>query len=433
MNISRRQMLQGAGSLMLAPGIVSAAGSAAMNGKAKAVIQIWMWGGPSQLDTFDPKPTTGKDYAGIFDTDLETNVPGIRINPLLKQLSKCADKYSLLRGMTHGNGSHETAAYMMQTGHMEGDGESHPAYGAVTALKRGWDEGYNGLIPPYVSLTSPLGRFSEAGFLGSRCKVYATGGNPNAPTFAADGIASEGITRERQIGRRELLAGLDGFRAATTNNALTAKFATAESRAYELILGDAGKVFDLNLEQKELRDRYGRTTFGQSCLAARRLVESGVVFVTINYGGWDTHKAHFPAMNTKLPEFDAGLAGLITDLAEHGLLDSTLIVCGGEFGRTPKVDYGPTWNGGRHHYGKAFSYLVAGGGFKGGQVVGKTDAKGEIVVERPIFPSDLIGSVYRQLGFAEDSFLPHPQNKKIPTYPPAVEAWKKGGLLNELV
>ncbi len=436
MSVSRRDLLKlaaaGGGSLLL-PG--QSLAQAVASGKAKAVIQIWQWGGPPHTDTFDPKPGTGRDFAGQFDeADLPTNVDGLHINPLLQNLAKCAEKYSVIRGMTHGNNNHETAAYMVQTGHSEGDGESHPAYGAVTALTKGWDCGYKGLIPPYVALTAPLGRFSEAGFLGSRCKVYATGGNPNAPTFAADGIASEGLSRERQLKRRDLLAKLDVFRAEHPELAPVTKLSAAEEHAYELILGDAGKVFDLNLEKPELRDKYGRTTFGQSCLAARRLVESGVVFVTINYGGWDTHKNHFPTMNTKLPELDNGLATLLTDLDERGLLDQTIVVCGGEFGRTPKVDYGPTWGtGGRHHYGKAFSYLLAGGGFKGGRIVGKTDERGETVVERPVYPCDLIGSIYRQLGIPRELLLPHPQQKKIAAYPEPAAPEKTGGLLDELV
>ena len=151
----------------------------------------------------------------------------------------------------------------------------------------------------------------------------------------------------------------------------------AKDKAYDLILGDAGKVFDLSEEKEELRVRYGRNTFGQSCLAARRLIEKGVKFVTINYNGWDTHKDHFQIMRRKLPEMDKGMATLIADLADRGLLDSTIVWWGGEFGRTPQVDWKSPWNGGRHHFGSVFSTVVAGGGFKGGQVVGSSNAKGE--------------------------------------------------------
>jgi len=435
--MTRRSMLSRgaaglAGSLLL-PGI--SRGAATVPGKlgrAKAVIQIWLWGGPSHLDTFDPKPEAGRDYCGSLDTPLATNVDGMRISQYFPQLAKQADNYALIRSMTHGNSSHETASYMIQTGRTPGDGETHPAFGAVITLKKALEAGYTGLIPPYIALTSPLGRFSEAGFLGSRCKPYATGGNPNAPVFAADGIASEGLTRERQLGRRDLLTGLDTFRAGHTNDTLVAKLDTAEHQAYELILGDAGKVFDLTQETDALRDRYGRNTFGQSCLAARRLVEAGVTFVTINNNGWDSHKNNFQTMGRKVPELDAGLATLLDDLRQRGLLDQTIVVCGGEFGRTPKIEWGAPWNGGRNHFGSVFSYLIAGGGFKGGRIVGKSDAKGERVEERPVYPCDLIGSIYRQLGIPTDATLPHPQNRRIMAYPDLVPG-KSGGLLDELV
>ena len=186
-----------------------------------------------------------------------------------------------------------------------------------------------------------------------------------------------------------------------------------------MILGDAGKVFDLAQEPNDLRERYGRNTFGQSCLMARRLVERGVPYVTINYKGWDTHKQHFPIMRRKLPELDRGLATLLQDLSERGLLDSTVVWTGGEFGRTPKVQWESPWNGGRGHWGKAFSALVAGGGFKGGQVIGQTDARGEEVTDHPVHPRELIGQIYEHLGIASDAKLPHPEGRDVRVMPAA--------------
>jgi uncharacterized protein (DUF1501 family) len=188
-----------------------------------------------------------------------------------------------------------------------------------------------------------------------------------------------------------------------------------------MILGDAGKVFDLSQEKDDLRERYGRNTFGQSCLMARRLVERGVPYVTINYKGWDTHKQHFQIMRRKLPELDRGLAALLEDLAGRGLLDQTVVWAGGEFGRTPKVLWEAPWNGGRGHWGKAFSALVAGGGFKGGHALGASDARGEEVTDHPVHPSQLIGKIYEQLGIASDAKLPHPEGRDIRVMP-AVEA-----------
>ena len=245
----------------------------------------------------------------------------------------------------------------------------------MVSLFKGYDAGYKGLIPPYIVLTEPQGRFSEAGFLGPRYKPFATGGDP-----APDPV--RGRRRRRPGHLRQAAAG--PARAAPQAQHARQRHAgrrrtwrprrSAEKQAYDLILGDAGKVFDLSQEKDELRERYGRNTFGQSCLMARRLVERGVPYVTINYKGWDTHKQHFQTMRRKLPEMDKGMATLLQDLSDRGLLDSTIVWWSGEFGRTPKVQWEPPWNGGRGHYGKVFSAVVAGGGFKGGHVVGASDA-----------------------------------------------------------
>jgi len=172
-------------------------------------------------------------------------------------------------------------------------------------------------------------------------------------------------------------------------------------------------VFDLSQEKDEVRDSYGKTTFGQSCLMARRLVERGVPYVTINYKGWDTHKQHFESMRRKLPELDKALSTLLIELAQRGLLDSTIVWWGGEFGRTPKVLWEAPWNGGRNHYGKVFCSVVAGGGFKGGRVVGSSTAKGEEPAERPVAPAELIASMYNLLGIDLGGKLPHPQGRTV--------------------
>lgn len=401
-------------------------------GKAKSVIQIWLWGGPCHIDTFDPKPEAGRDYSGALDTPIETNVSGIRIGQLLPELAKQADKYSLIRSMTHGNNGHETAAYLVQTGRTS-ERDVFPGLGAVVSYFKGYDAGYTGLIPPYVVLTQPQGRFSEAGFLGPRYKPFATGGDPNAKVFAVEGIVAPGITEEHQKERRNLLGRLNTLGGALPGNATIKTVVDSETQAYELILGDAGKLFDLSQEKDELRDLYGRSTFGQSCLMARRLVEKGVPFITINYQGWDTHKQHFQIMNRKLPELDKGLSALLSDLAGKGLLESTVVWCTGEFGRTPKVANESPWNGGRHHYGKVFSSLLAGGGFQGGHVVGASDAKGEEVAERPVYPADVIGSIYGQLGIPANAPLPHPQGTPTMVVPDKSEGVPTAGLLTELV
>lgn len=435
----RRSVYGSAGLLLMEPLVVRGAvgtteseARSVADGPAKSVIQIWLWGGPSHIDTFDPKPEAGRAYTGALDSPIETNVSGIRIGQLLPELAKHADKYSLIRGMTHGNNGHETAAYLVQTGRAT-DQDVFPGLGAVVSYFKGYDAGYEGLIPPYIVLTEPQGRFSEAGFLGPRYKPFATGGNPAAPVFAVEGIVSPEITEEQQRARRDLLKSLNTLGGALPGHAALKTAVDSEEQAYELILGDAGKLFDLGQEKDEIRDKYGRSTFGQSCLMARRLVEKGVPYITINYKGWDTHKAHFQAMNRKLPELDQGLAALLEDLSDKGLLDSTVVWCTGEFGRTPKVAMESPWNGGRHHFGRAFSSLLAGGGFRGGEVVGATNSTGEEVAERPVYPADMIGSIYGQLGIPADAPLPHPQGTPTNVVPTEVEGVPMGGLLKELV
>jgi len=402
--------------------------------KAKSVIQIWMWGGPAHLDTFDPKPEAVEDYCGPLNSPIETNVSGMRICELLPLLARQADKYSLIRSMTNGINGHETASYTVQTGRVSGGHDVYPSVGAVVSLFKGYSAGYKGLIPPYVVLTQPQGRFSEAGFLGSRYKPFATGGDPAQPRFAVEGIVAQGITDDLQRSRRDYLHQLDTLGQVLEGNAQLTAFQDAEQQAYELILGDAGKVFDLSQEKDDLRDRYGRNTFGQSCLAARRLVERGVPYVTINYqGGWDTHKQNFQVMRRRLPEMDKGLATLLEDLSARGLLASTVVWWNGEFGRTPKVDWSAPWNGGRNHWGGVFSALVAGGGFQGGHVVGASDAKGEQVKDRPVYPADLIGSIYELMGIDPDGKLPHPMGLATRVTPVAADGLPVAGRLKEIM
>ena len=300
--VSRRTLLRG-GALMAACMMIGRrSGFAAIPPvppKAKAVIQIWLWGGPSHLDTFDPKPDAGNDYCGPFNKPIETNVPGIRICELLPELAKVADKYSIIRSMTHGSNGHETAAYMIQTGHAEGDRLVYPSIGAVVSLFKGYDAGYKEILPPYIVLTEAQGRFSEAGFLGPRYKPFATGGDPSKVPFAVQGIVAEGISEKRQLDRRELLRQLDSFGGAMKNDPKLAEFDRCGDAAYDMILGDGAKIFDLAQEGDPVREWYGRNRFGQSCLAARRLVERGTKYVTINFKGWETHKLHFQAMRQK--------------------------------------------------------------------------------------------------------------------------------------
>ncbi|HOH29998.1 MAG TPA: DUF1501 domain-containing protein, partial [Candidatus Hydrogenedentes bacterium] len=349
----------------------------------------------------------------------------------LPLLAQQADKYAIIRSMTHGVNAHETASYLVQTGQMPGR-LVYPSVGAVVSAFKGYDHGYTGVVPPYVVLTELQGRFSEAGFMGQRYKPFATGGDPNKNPFVVEGIIAEGVSDKRQLARRELLGQLDALGKAMPGNPHFEQYDRAGDEAYALMFGEAKELFDLSREPEDLRDRYGRNTFGQCCLMARRLVETGVPYVTINYRGWDTHKQHFEIMKRKLPEMDQGMATLLQDLSERGLLDSTIVWWSGEFGRSPKVLWESPWNGGRSHYGNCFSALLAGGGIQGGRVVGASDAKGEEVAERPVYPVDLIGTLYGLLGIDPEAPLPNPRGLDVKVLSGG-EDQKRGGLLTEIV
>lgn len=435
--ISRRGLLQhglmGAAGLLLSRGRRShAADDPAPRPRATSVIQVWLWGGACHLDTFDPKPTAGEQYCGPLSRPVATTDRSVFICELLPQLAAQFDKYSIIRSMTHGNNSHETAAYLVQTGRNPSDRVVYPTAGAVVSFFRGRSSDRLGLLPPYIVLTQPQGRFDEAGFLGNRYKPFATGGDPNAPRFVVEGLVGQ-LTEHQLRDRRDLLHRLGSLPRALPGNPTLQALTRSEDDAYELLLGDASRLFDLDTERRELRDRYGRTTFGQSCLMARRLVQRGIPYVTINLGGWDTHKDHFQAMNRKLPELDRGLATLFADLADQGLLNNTIVWCCGEFGRTPRVATESPWNGGRHHFGQVFSAIVGGGGFRGGRVVGASDARGEAVRDRPVYPHDLIGSMYELLGIDPNGRLPHPQGLNVRVTPDASEEATASRLLREIM
>ena len=384
---------------------------------AKSVIELWLWGGPSQLETFDPKPDAPADYNNGLKA-IPTNVPGLAIHEWWPSLAACGHLYSVIRSMTHPHFGHETATYLMQTGRNPGGGDVFPAIGTVTAMMKTRDKTYRGDLPPAVILTAAKGRFSEVGFLGDRYAPLVTGGNPNAARFVVDGIVPPGGLSPDEMARRfDLLRMVDGFGDA----ARFGDFIAAGEQARRVIEGSAAKTFDLAQEPPETRERYGRTQIGQSLLAARRLVEYGVPYITVNMSGWDSHKRHFETMKNRTAETDRALAALLTDLADRRLLGTTVVWASGEFGRTTKIDRDPPWNGGRNHYPTCFSALVAGGGFKGGCVVGKSDETASRVVARPVTPVDLLGSIYERCGIDPDGEMPNDVGKKLTILPPQSE------------
>jgi len=367
--------------------------------KAKSVIEIWLMGGPSQLETFDPKPDASKEVNGGLKA-IDTNVPGVKVHEWLPKLARCADLYSLVRTMTHPHNGHETAVYLMQTGRLPGGKNVCPAIGTMIAKLKAERGDYRGDLPPSVILTAAKGRFSEIGFLPPEWEPLVTGGDPNQRVFSVDGITPPDGLSAADVERR--------FETAALLDRLPVKleeFDKAGVEARRIMAGDGAKAFDLSGESKETREAYGRTKFGQSLLAARRLVEYGVPYVTVNLTGWDSHKKHFETMGKTTAMLDQAVSALLKDLKAKNLLGSTVVWVSGEFGRKPQADWEPPWTGGRNHYAKCFSALVAGGGFQGGKVVGESDAVGGAVKARPVSPQDLLGSICELCGVDPDMVL----------------------------
>ncbi len=393
--------------------------------RAKSVILVYLDGGPAQTDTFDPKPEAGRTYTGSYTKVAKTNVEGIEIGAKLPLLATMADKYSLVRSLTHGSNAHETGHYAMITGDTSGGAVVYPSFGAVISYMK--KDTYKGILPCYISVTSANSRFNEGGFLGNEYKSFDTGGAPEKKAYEVEGLINKFVDRERMNKRMALLEKFE------TQPMDKQEIDSLRAINMEFMWGESREIFNLANEPDSVRQRYGKTRIGQSCLVARKLVEAGVPFVNVRTTGWDTHKKHFQYMDSMLPNLDKALSALIADLDQRGLLDSTIVLCGGEFGRTPKVLWEAPWNGGRAHFGKTFSYLVAGGGFQCGKVLGKTDRTGENVAERPVAPCDLIGTVYLLMGIDPYGTLPHVSEGNLPILPSLLDKKKSYGLLYEII
>ena len=370
---------------------------------AKSIVEIWLGGGPSSLESFDPKPDAPREYNGGLKA-IRTSA-GFSLSEWCPRLAQCADLYSVVRTLTHPYFGHETAAYLMRTGRHPTPGIVYPSIGAtVAAMKR---KNYGGDIPPYVILTATNSRFSEIGFLGEEYAPLVTGGDPNANRFVVNGIVPPGGLSGDQIRER--------FRLAAKLDQLPADrdFEAAGKRVEDIVTGSAAQTFDLSLESPETRERYGRNKFGQSLLAARRLVEYGVPYIAINDNRWDSHHGHFQSMVRPTAEVDQGVSALLSDLKAKGLLGTTIVWVTGEFGRTPRADWGAPWNGGRGHYARCFSALVAGGGFKGGCAVGQSDETASTVKERAVTPPDFLGSIFELAGIEPEGTIPNRKGLKV--------------------
>jgi hypothetical protein len=363
---------------------------AAPGAKEKSCILLWMGGGPSHVDTFDPKPAAGMEIRGPFNA-IGTNVSGIQISEHLPLLAKQMDKFSIVRSVTSPEGSHERATHYMLTGYRVLPTLEYPGYGSVVAHESSFKNG----LPPYIAIPGVIGD-AEAGYLGATYNPFSAGDPGGGSYSVRDVNPPNGLTVDRMERRRTFLKAVDQFQRTGRPAEAVASMDTFYTRAYDLITSpEAKKAFNLNAEAATLRDAYGRNSFGQGCLLARRLVEAGVRFVTVSRGGWDTHSNNFNILkDQRLPELDRGYSALLQDLHDHGMLENTLVVWMGEFGRTPVVNK----TAGRDHWPKAMSVCMSGGGLKGGQVVGATDDKAEAPKDRPVTPEDIAATIYATLG-----------------------------------
>jgi hypothetical protein len=379
---------------------------------ARNCILIWLSGGPSHVDTFDPKPDAPADVRGEFKP-IATAIPGIQLSEVLPRLAQSMDRFTLIRSMTSPEADHGRASHHMLTGYRPLPSLVYPGYGSVVSKVR---EATRGVLPPHVAVPdAPV--FSSSGYLTPAYDPFAVSGDPNQESFRVSNLTPpDSRTLERLLRRRAMLRSLDEFARDVPATPLTTSRDQFNQQAYSLMTsGAALTAFKLGEEPAPLRERYGRTTFGQSCLLARRLVEAGVSFVTVNDPGmgalgWDTHAQNFPTIkNTLAPPLDQGLTALVADLAERRLLERTLVVVMGEFGRTPKINA----NGGRDHHGRASSVLLAGAGIPGGMVLGRTDSRADLPSERPVTPADLASLIYQKLGIDPDQKFMSPDGRPI--------------------
>lgn len=375
-----------------------AAAAANPAGERKTVncILMWMQGGPSHHDTFDPKPDAPAEVRGEFNT-IPTTLPGIRVSEHLPLLARQTDKYSIIRGHDPKNGSHGTADHLMMTGHKFNAALPFPCFGSVVAKERGYRDG----ILPFVQLGRNIDRRFNggiAGFLGDQYNAFEVPDDPSQASFKVRDLSVESAAQQARLERRySMLNEVDRYQQTIeeTSAAVKARDVFYE-KAHGLITSTkAKKAFDLTLESDKLREAYGPTQLGQSCLLARRLIEAGVHFVTVTDGGWDTHQNNFRSLKErKLPVLDRAYSALLKDLHDRGLLDNTLVVWFGDFGRTPKINP----SAGRDHWASAGVACMGGGGVKRGEVVGATNALGEVVIDSPVTPQDLAATIYHTLG-----------------------------------
>ena len=426
--LSRRSFLQvgvaGMASLGLGGVLRAAQGGNpdAKRAKDTSVILLWLDGGFGHMDTYDMKPEAPAEYRGIW-RPIKTNVPGIEISEFFTRQAKIADKFSIIRSIHHDDGDHFGGAHRMLTGRGGASGvntpQKYPSIGSIAAKLCGpRKEGMPAHVGvPYASSVGLRPGYFGANYVGKQYDPFEPNGDPNADKYNVQNIEiAGGMTIERLEDRRKLQAHFDKIRREADATGAMESMDKFDQKAFEMLAGPAArKAFDIGSEDPAVRDLYGRTSWGQSTLLARRLVEAGSTFVTVHMGGWDHHWDLQKGMENYLPQLDMLISGLFTDLSNRGLMDKVLVVMCGEFGRTPRMNDGgnggpPRSMGtpGRDHWGGAMSVLIGGGGLKGGQIVGSTDRLGERPKDRPLTPNDLHQTIYHVLGVdPTTNFLDH--------------------------
>lgn len=429
MSHSRRSVLQaglaGAFGLSL-PGLLQQRASAGLASRKTAVIYVEMAGGPTQHETYDPKPLAPAEYRGPLNA-IDTAIPGVQFSEFMTEQARIIDKLAVIRSMHHTNGSHGTSSHLTQTGYYLRDNQNRenemPCFGSITTKLRGANEPS---VPAFVSIPASM-RFGRAAWLGK-------GFNPFETVKSADDKAFEvanltllgGLTNERLSDRRALLTGFGETRQLVDREGVADSIDQFTREAFDLVTGDRARTaFDISKESTETRTRYGLNSLGQNMLLARRLVEHGITVVTVRastLGSWDDHGNIADAMKRKGPGFDQAVAALVTDLHDRGLDKDVLVVCMGEFGRTPRVNK----SAGRDHWGQVMSVLLAGGGLKVGQVIGSSDSTGSVPKDRPYRPENVLAMVYRHLGIESNHTFT--DNSGRPRY-----VLEERGLIRELV
>jgi hypothetical protein len=401
--LSRRNFVQaGLGALGLAQLLRAQQVTAAENNSAKQCIFIWMDGGPSHHETFDPKPNAPVEIRGEFDT-IPTSVSGVDFSEHIPRTAKLMDRLTIIRSIAHHDPGHGGGNHYLTTGRRTpikvacgAKVSFHPSIGSVIAKEHGAQDG----IPPYVqfALPGPL-RSGGPNFLGAKYAPFYVANNPNRPDFRMQDVTlPAGVTDRRAQRRERLRQNVDSLQRITDAAAKDPAVGLDSfyEQAVELITSpQAKKAFDIHTESAKTRDRYGRTMVGQQCLLSRRLVEAGVPFVIVQHAGWDHHGTIFTYLkNRYLPIFDQAYSALIEDLDDRGMLDDTLVLALGEFGRTPKINK----NGGRDHWPQAMSVAAAGAGVPRGQIIGATDSKGAAPSERRLSVEDFAATLFTKMG-----------------------------------